>query len=217
MNLSLISIYITSIFFLIITPGPVVALVVNTAAKEGYKKALLTTIGTNWASLVLIAIAVMILAGVLSISNLLLSIFTLLGCLFLCYIGGKSFLVEITYHSENIMLDNEYKRSSKKKLNPGILKGFLVGISNPKDIIFFASFFPQFIHVTKNFHSSVFVLSFLWILMDFSILASYIFLMKGIVIKRYERTIGIISSLFLIFIALLGGLYSTQELFAMIR
>ena len=35
-------------------------------------------------------------------------------------------------------------------LNPkfgGFTKGFLVGISNPKDILFFSAFFPQFIQV----------------------------------------------------------------------
>lgn len=53
MNLTLLSVYLTSIVLLIATPGPVVALVLNTASKRGLRQAVLTVFGTNWASLLL--------------------------------------------------------------------------------------------------------------------------------------------------------------------
>src|SRR5690606_15519295 len=56
-NTALTATYALTVLLLIATPGPVVALIVNTAAACGTRKALFTAVGTNWASLVLIGAA----------------------------------------------------------------------------------------------------------------------------------------------------------------
>ncbi|ENW28767.1 hypothetical protein F924_01184 [Acinetobacter lwoffii ATCC 9957 = CIP 70.31] len=52
-------------------------------------------------------------------------------------------------------------------MHGGFRQGFLVGISNPKDIIFFAAFFPQFIGITPDLDLSLIILTLSWILLDF--------------------------------------------------
>ncbi len=42
------------------------------------------------------------------------------------------------------------------------------------DILFFVSFFPQFIAVTHDFTVSIITLSVVWVIFDFSILSLYI-------------------------------------------
>ncbi|NVL30264.1 LysE family translocator, partial [Pseudomonas syringae pv. actinidiae] len=69
MDISLLLIYMFSVFMLIITPGPVVALIVNTSLACGPKRAMLTALGTNWASLVLVMVAALILTGTLSVTS----------------------------------------------------------------------------------------------------------------------------------------------------
>lgn len=83
MNLPLLGAYTLAVFMLILTPGPVVALVTGTAARHGSRKAFLTVIGTNSASLVLIAFAAMVLAGIVSLSPLHLSLLGLAGSVFI--------------------------------------------------------------------------------------------------------------------------------------
>lgn len=54
-----------------------------------------------------------------------------------------------------------------KPVDGGFKKGLMVGLSNPKDIIFFSSFFPQFIHVHDNINISLLILIVTWIILDF--------------------------------------------------
>ncbi|MDA0616941.1 LysE family translocator, partial [Acinetobacter baumannii] len=118
---------------MIATPGPVMILVASAGLKGGYKKALETIFGTNLASLVLIFISVLVLKGVLGINENYLNIIRVLGCLYIGYLGF-SILKEVIQapHPEAIQ--------TVSAQNGGFKKGFLVGISNPKDIIFFSAF-----------------------------------------------------------------------------
>lgn len=60
-----------------------------------------------------------------------------------------------------------------KPVNGGFKKGFIVGIANPQDIIFFSAFFPQFINIHTNINVSFSILIAIWILLDFSILLMF--------------------------------------------
>ncbi|WP_259642893.1 LysE family transporter, partial [Pseudomonas syringae] len=90
MDISLLLIYMFSVFMLIITPGPVVALIVNTSLACGPKRAMLTALGTNWASLVLVMVAALILTGTLSVSVSMLNWISLVGCFFIAYLSVQA-------------------------------------------------------------------------------------------------------------------------------
>ena len=68
MNYQLLIAYILSVSIFIITPGPVLALVLKNAT-GGLNKALLTIIGTNLASLILISIAIAMIYGIIAIAE----------------------------------------------------------------------------------------------------------------------------------------------------
>jgi threonine/homoserine/homoserine lactone efflux protein len=46
-----------------------------------------------------------------------------------------------------------------------------VGISNPRDILFLAAFFPQFIQITPDLDISLGILTLSWIILDFATLS----------------------------------------------
>ncbi len=143
MNSSLLLIYVFSVLALIVTPGPVVALIINTSLQSGSRCALLTAAGTNLASLMLALVAVLILSGSFSVSPGVLSAISFLGCLFILYLAVQG----LRYPPGQV--------PQARRARSGISTGFVVGISNPKDIIFFVAFFPQFIHVADSFSASV--------------------------------------------------------------
>ncbi|RMT76031.1 Efflux protein, LysE family [Pseudomonas savastanoi pv. nerii] len=210
MDISLLLIYMFSVFMLIITPGPVVALVVNTSLACGPKRAMLTALGTNWASLVLVLVAALILTGTLSVSVSMLNWISLVGCFFIAYLSMQALEQALRY----AQTPPEAAPASlpARSRHSGLVTGFLVGISNPKDIIFFVSFFPQFIHVTESFKGSIALLSLLWIIIDLSILFAYIFLMRQKLALKYKRKIEVASSVTLLLIALGGIFYSGSAL-----
>ena len=207
MDISLLLIYMFSVFMLIITPGPVVALIVNTSLVSGPRRAMLAALGTNWASLVLVLVAALILTGTLSISASLLNWISLVGCFFIAYLAVDA--LKHALRNEPEFVGTPVQSGTR---HSGLVTGFLVGISNPKDIIFFVSFFPQFIHVTQSFKGSIAVLSVLWIIIDLSILFAYIFLMRQKLAMKYKRKIELVSSITLLLIATGRIVYSASTL-----
>ncbi|MGE8551491.1 MAG: LysE family translocator, partial [Acinetobacter calcoaceticus] len=179
---------------MIATPGPVMILVASAGLKGGYKKALETIFGTNLASLVLIFISVLVLKGVLSVNDSYLNIIRILGCLYIGYLGF-SILKEVIQapHPEAIQ--------TVSAQNGGFKKGFLVGISNPKDIIFF---FPQFVSITPQLNLSLTILTLTWIVLDFLTLSLvYIFFRRLSNSHLYPKILGL-CGLLLLLIALYG-------------
>ncbi|MBA1200997.1 LysE family translocator [Pseudomonas capeferrum] len=206
MNTALIASYALTVLLLIATPGPVVALIVNTAAASGSRKALFTALGTNWASLVLIAAAAWIIMTSAAIDKAWLNSMSLLGCLFIGYIATGT--LREALQAPAVQAPVEADRPARG----GLWQGFMVGISNPKDIIFFISFFPQFIQITESFEKSMMVLSLLWIAIDFAVLSLYIFAIGKIASQRSNRLITLGSGVSLLLIAGVGLAYNVREL-----
>lgn len=164
MNISEYILYCLAVVLMIATPGPVMLLVASTGLKGGYAAALKTIFGTNFASLVLIALSILSLKGLLVINAQWLDAIKLLGCLYIGYLGLQIFW-EVFFEQAEV---------TQEKLSPvrgGFQQGFLVGISNPKDIIFFAAFFPQFIGITPTLDLSLIILTLSWIVLDFMTLS----------------------------------------------
>ncbi|RDU59004.1 LysE family translocator [Helicobacter sp. MIT 14-3879] len=205
--------YILAVFLLIATPGPVVALVIRNASLYGFKSAFFTSIGTNFASLILMALAITVILGVFEISPSILSIISLLGCAFIFYLGVSSLYQAFKAHqnkllqeldTQSLLLDDN---KPQKAFSPSFLEGFGIAIGNPKDIIFFVAFFPQFIHIYDSILTSLSVLVLIWILLDFSILTAYAILMQKVIFLQYKKIIGIMSDIILMFVGVFGAYY----------
>ncbi|WP_459205435.1 LysE family translocator [Pseudomonas sp. MLB6B] len=208
MNTALTATYALTVLLLIATPGPVVALVVNTAATSGWRRALCTALGTNWASLILIAVAAWVILSSAAVDPAWLSAMSLVGCLFIGYIAYGT--LKEALHTPSADDAPAPPRSARG----GLWQGFMVGISNPKDIIFFIAFFPQFIQITESFGKSMMVLSLLWIAIDFAVLSLYIFAIGKIASARSNRMITLVSGVMLLLIALVGMVYNLRTLLA---
>lgn len=109
---------------------------------------------------------------------------SLLGCLFIGYTAVGTLRDALQAPA------TEAPGELAKPERSGLLQGFMVGISNPKDIIFFIAFFPQFIQITESFGKSMVVLSLLWVAIDFAVLSLYIFAIGKIASQRSNRMIS---------------------------
>ena len=190
---------------MIATPGPVMILVASAGLKGGYRKALQTIIGTNLASLVLIAASILILKGMFSVNETLFLIIKILGCFYIAYLGYE-ILKDVSSQK------NDQAETVLSPVDGGVVKGFLVGISNPKDIIFFSSFFPQFIGIHANINISLAILVIAWIILDFLTLSLvYLSFNKLAKSKLYAKVLGL-CGVILIVIAVYGLYVSLKSL-----
>lgn len=210
MNYSLLFAYISTIALLIATPGPVTAFILFISARYGVKTAILAAVATNFASLTLLAIAALVLVGTLIIHPLIFEIISVLGCLALFVISIK--MIKQSRYTPQAPSSERLPDPQKpqKSLSQILLQGYLLGVANPKDIIFFVALFPQFIHITSSMELSLAILTLGWIVCDFGILLAYILIIN----KTMRHRMHIITKLaaYMIFIvACLAVFYNTQK------
>lgn len=204
MNISEYVLYCLAVVIMIATPGPVMLLVASAGLKGGFQKALRTIFGTNFASLILIALSILILKGILQIAEHWFVLIKALGCLYILYLGVQIIKEAIVEQPQSLVV-NDY-------VSGGFKQGFFVGISNPKDIIFFAAFFPQFVGITPSLDLSLIILTLSWIVLDFLTLSLvYLFFKRLSHSKAYLKILGI-CGLILVIVALYG-LYTTVQFF----
>lgn len=120
-------------------PGPSVLFTISRALTLGRRPALLTVVG-NSAGIYLQVIAVALGIGVIVERSLV--VFTLIkiaGAIYLIYLG-----VQAIRHrgSLSTLLERRTGRSSARRV---VVDGFVVGITNPKGVVFFAAVLPQFV------------------------------------------------------------------------
>ena len=201
MNFSELLLYILAVVVMIATPGPVMLLVASAGLTGGYRKALQTIVGTNLASLILIAISVLILKGFLKIDPQWFAIVKILGCVYIAYLG-----YQIIQEALSTTAEGELQPS--RALKGGFKQGFLVAISNPKDIIFFAAFFPQFIQVSSDIDLSLMILTMTWIILDFSTLTVVYLAFNRLSKSRwYHKLLGACGAILLL--VAFYGIYMT--------
>ncbi|WP_025128076.1 LysE family translocator [Pseudomonas sp. PH1b] len=207
MNISLLLAYMLSVLMLVATPGPVVTLIISTSINAGPRQALLTALGTHAASLLLALLAVLMLTTGLALDPRLISWISLLGCCFIAWLALQG-LRELRTPD-----NGDAPASAARRRGKGLATGFLVGIGNPKDILFFVSFFPQFIQVSRSVQHSALLLTLVWVLIDFAVLGAYILVARQGFSLKYKRLVTGLSSLVLLAVAVVGLVYSLLELY----
>ncbi len=125
-------------FLLVVVPGPSVLFVISRGVALGRKAAVLTVVG-NTAGVALQA--VLVAAGVGAIverSVIAYEVLRLAGAAYIVYLG-----VQAIRHRRALstVLDVAAVRSSRHLVR----EGFVVGVTNPKAIVFFTAILPQFV------------------------------------------------------------------------
>ena len=190
-NLYLLSMYVFSILLFLGTPGPVTFLVINSSINGGFRAGFITIVGTNLASLVLILISFLVIQGLFAIDKQMLVWLTFFGGVYLFYFS-------ISIIKENILINTKSTIKSKNYFK----NGFIIGISNPKDILFFVAFFPIFFSVSNNSFISMSTLTFVWIILDYSILSLYSAFFSKIINIKIATIISKLSGFILFFLAI---------------
>ena len=204
LDLSQYLLYCLAVVVLIATPGPVMLLVASAGLSGGYRKALATIFGTNLASLILIVVSVLVLKGILNIDPIWFNWVKILGCLYIAYLG----IAILREASQGAQDPISTTNSTQNVLGGGFKQGFWVAISNPKDIVFFTSFFPQFITVLGDMNQSLSLLTLTWIVLDFATLSLvYLGFNRLSGSRFYAKTLAACGAI-LVLVALYGILSS---------
>lgn len=138
MTLSTWFLYVAAVFVLTVTPGPTVFMAISTSVKFGVRKALIACLGSTSAIVGIMSLSALGLGAALAASETLFTVLKWFGAAYLAYLGVTSLFSKSSDFAGSNMKDSAQDHRLFRS-------GFLVGASNPKALLFFGAFFPQFI------------------------------------------------------------------------
>ncbi|MCB1755594.1 MAG: LysE family translocator [Gammaproteobacteria bacterium] len=131
--------YVLAATLVIIIPGPTILLVVTHSMRHGKASTLPLVAGVAAGDFLAMLLSLAGLGVVMAASATLFSIFKFIGAAYLIYLGIS------LWRSESLLPDIEATDSAVK--GAGLFRqAFVVTALNPKGIIFFIAFLPQFVN-----------------------------------------------------------------------
>ncbi|WP_338155454.1 LysE family translocator [Bartonella krasnovii] len=145
MNHQILTFFIVS-FFLVISPGPNMALIIDNATRLGKKNAFSNVLGLCTATYVHGAFSILGVSAIVLNNKTLFFLVKLMGGCYLLYMGVKSIKSGInTLNSKEIIQNNEKNIEGKVKFLTSYMDGFMTQILNPKVSMFYIAAFPKFL------------------------------------------------------------------------
>lgn len=166
MNPETWSVYLLAAIGLSLTPGPNGLLALSHGLRFGLGRASFTAVGGVLGFLVLVAVSLAGLGALLATSERAFTIAKAIGAAYLVYLGIRTWRAPPptvrTAHAGSrgapAAPDDEADASAPASPRRCFVEGFLVAVTNPKALIFFAAFLPQFMQPGLGFWTQLLIL-----------------------------------------------------------
>jgi threonine/homoserine/homoserine lactone efflux protein len=135
-------------FVLILIPGPAVLFAISRALAYGRRVALATVVGGAAGSFTAATAVAIGLGAIVQTSAVIYTVIKLAGAAYLIYLG-----VQAIRHRRSL---REAFEAQATPIGGGrtLVQGFIVGVTNPKTVVFFAAILPQFVDPSAG-HASL--------------------------------------------------------------
>ena len=137
MSLELYLAFIAATAVLMVIPGPNVALIVANSVAHGTRFGLLTVAATSSAVVVHLTLTVLGATAVLAFLAASFDWLRWLGVAYLVWLGIATWRAPA--------IDLTHTKPQARSARRILVRGFLVGLTNPKTLLFYGAFLPQFI------------------------------------------------------------------------
>ena len=168
-DVSILPIFFTAIFFLVISPGPDLILISTYSSTRGFKPGLMISLGVFIAGVIQTLLVAFGLGQLMQSMPLLAYAVKIVGAVYLAWLGLKM-LRSLYLNQQDTTKPKEVETISNTSL---ISKGLLNNLLNPKALLFFSLFLPQFMTGTGSISLQILILGIL--LSSFALLMNIIF------------------------------------------
>ena len=138
--------YLAAVLVITFTPGPDMTLFLGKAVRQGTASGMAALLGASTGVLVHTTLVAIGLSALLAASATAFLILKLVGALYLLWLA-----VEAVQHGSAFNLDAGKPLSAREPLLKTWLQGLIVNLLNPKIIMFFVTFLPQFVAADDPF------------------------------------------------------------------
>jgi threonine/homoserine/homoserine lactone efflux protein len=185
-DITTLLLFLSASFLLLVVPGPTIALIVSKSVAQGRKVALPMIAGIAIGGAVAATLALAGVSALLLASSSAFSALKIAGALYLFYLGFRLLMARPKVLSATDLDDTETPFQSFRD-------GFLVMLFNPKGILFFAAFVPQFIDPSIPYVTQAGVLIALFVLTGMLVDTGYALLASkaGDVINSPKLQLGV--------------------------
>jgi homoserine/homoserine lactone efflux protein len=173
MTWDLYAAYLVATIIVLIIPGPTVMLVVSYALAEGRRSAWATVAGVAAGDLTAMTVSLAGMGAVLSASADLFAALKWIGAGYLIYLGVKLWRVPPT-------LDAPTPGATRRSATAMMGHAFAVTALNPKSIVFFVAFLPQFVRAEAPVTPQLLLLGTTFLVLAIVNAAAYALLAGGI-------------------------------------
>lgn len=162
MSLETWLLFSSAALIVILIPGPLSLLMVSNSLNYGLRRSTPAFLGGVSASICLLSASALGLGALLLASEQLFSLLKIVGALYLFYLAWQSWQ-ESRKAAKPVTAEEQPVNPSFRGM---FWKAFGLGASNPKDILFFAAFLPQFISAEQPMLSQLLVMIATWAVLD---------------------------------------------------
>ncbi|MBV8850129.1 MAG: LysE family translocator [Methylobacteriaceae bacterium] len=150
MSIELYIAYVLTCLLITIIPGPTVALIVANSLRYGTRAGLLNVAGTQLGLALMLGILLVGLASIIATMGWWFDWLRFAGAAYLIWMGWK------------LLRSTGTPGATEETRNPPrggfVLQGFLVLMGNPKALLWFGAFIPQFVDPTGNYVGQILLL-----------------------------------------------------------
>ena len=146
----------------ILIPGPLSLLMISNSLNYGLRRSYPAFLGGVIASICLLSASALGLGALLLASEQLFSALKIVGALYLFYLAWQSW----KQSRQPATVTNVPEAAPKPRFSALFGRALVLGASNPKDILFFAAFLPQFLNPDLPFLNQLLVMIATWTVLD---------------------------------------------------
>jgi threonine/homoserine/homoserine lactone efflux protein len=183
--------FIAGAIVILLIPGPAVTFIVSRSIEHGRKAGLVSVLGIVTATLFHVTAATLGISALIASSAHALQFVKYAGAVYIVYLGIRTLRRS----------DTDWFETGQTGRHLALLygQGFLVNLLNPKTIIFFLSFLPQFVDPSRGHPTlQVFQLGILFVFLSICCDSGYAFVAGDIGrrirgnarLRRIERTVS---------------------------
>lgn len=137
------TLFVAAVMLLNVTPGPDTAYIVGRSVAQGRGAGVVSALGISAGCVVHTLACAFGLTALLAASATAFTIVKFAGAIYLIYLGVR--LLFVRPSEEAGKTEQASVRSAPKSLRQLFTQGFVTNVLNPKVVLFFVSFFPQFV------------------------------------------------------------------------
>lgn len=160
--------YLAAVAVLVASPGPTMLMALSNALTHGASRGIASAAGSVGSVLVIMLLSALGLGALLAASELAFTGLKIIGAAYLIYLGVKTWRSPAMVWS----ISDQDQQAARPTLRSSFMQGMMVGASNPKALLFFTAFFPQFINPSAAWAPQFGLLAITFVAFELSLLSA---------------------------------------------